>query len=436
MIVCNGRLPLATSYRWPSGWSINQATIAASPMSTPAPTLDAPLVDLYSQQAWHLGFAPDIEARYEADTGLQRSRDLQLAGLVALCVYDLFLFNDWLIRPEVLGVALFWRLGVVSVFGLLMLALIRRGLPPRWREAAMGCTIVVAMWGSSMIFRATAADVGVYDPFMFSLVFLAGNIVFQLRFVVALSSSAAALMVAAVHVLSPGAMPDTAKPFALALLLATLIFTVLACYRLERSERRAYLLILRETNRSQAALQTAGQMTTLSLTDALTQLANRRAFDLELPKRHDEALRTGQPLAMLLIDIDHFKRFNDHYGHPAGDACLRRVADVMRDALRERDFIARIGGEEFAVLLSPANAATAGQLAERLLRQVEQAAMPHEGLPGQQVVTISLGLAVSTPPRTVEPASLMAAADAALYDAKRHGRNRWVMAPSAAPEVD
>ncbi len=405
-------------------------------MSTPTPSLTAPLVDLGSPRTWHLGFAPDIEARYEADTGRQRSRDLLLAGLVALCVYDLFLVNDWLVRPEVLGVAVFWRLGVVSVYGVLMLALIHRGLPPRWREAAMGSTIVVAMWGSSMIFRATASDVGVYDPFMFSLVFLAGNIVFQLRFVVALSSSAAALLVAAVHLLSPGAMPGTAKPFALALLLATLIFTVLACYRLERSERHAYLLILRETNRSQAAMLTAGQMATLSQTDALTQLANRRAFDLELPRRLDEALRTGQPLAMLVIDIDHFKRYNDHYGHPAGDACLRRVAAVMRDALREQDFIARIGGEEFAVLLSPGNPATARQLADRLLQQVEQAAIANEGLPGRQVVTISLGLAVTAPPQAGEPASLMAAADAALYDAKRQGRNRWVMAPNAAPAVD
>ncbi|MBK6853897.1 MAG: GGDEF domain-containing protein [Burkholderiales bacterium] len=405
-------------------------------MSTPASPLATPHGDLRSPRAWHLGFAPDVEARYEADTGAQRSRDLQLAGLVALCVYDLFLVNDWLIRPEVLSVAMFWRLGVVSVYGLLMLALIRRGLPPRWREAAMGSTIVVAMWGSSMIFRATASDVGVYDPFMFSLVFLACNIVFQLRFVVALTSSTTALLIAAAHVLAPGAMPDAAKPFALALLLATLIFTVLACYRLERSERRAYLLILRETSRSQAAMLTAGQMATLSQTDALTQLANRRAFDLELPRRLDEARRTGQPLAMLVIDIDHFKRYNDHYGHPAGDACLRRVAEVMREALREQDFIARIGGEEFAVLLSPANPATARQLADRLLQQVEQAAIAHEGLPGRQVVTISLGLAVTALPQAGEPASLMAAADAALYDAKRQGRNRWVMAPNAAAAVN
>jgi diguanylate cyclase (GGDEF)-like protein len=348
-------------------------------------------------------------------------------------VYDLFLVNDWLIRPQVLGVAAFWRLGVVTLYGLIVLALIGRGLPPRWRESAMGSTIVVAMWGSCMIFRATAADVGVYDPFMFSLVFLAGNIVFQLRFTTALLSSTAGLIVAAWFVLGAPDTPDAAKTFALALLLATLIFTVLACFRLERFERQAYLLILRETRRSEAALQTAGQMATLSQTDALTRLANRRAFDLELPRRLHDAARLGQTAALLLIDIDHFKRYNDHYGHPAGDACLRRVAEVMRDALREHDFIARIGGEEFAVLLSPSSEHTARQLADRLLRQVEQAALPHEGLPGQQVVSVSVGLALARPPAATTPTGLLAAADAALYDAKRQGRNRFVVAPDDPP---
>lgn len=397
-------------------------------MPSPPTSQELPGAEVLPAQRWHLGFPAAIEARYEADTGVRRSHDLQLAGLVALAIYDLFLINDWLSRPEVLGLALLWRLGIVSVYGLLVLALIRRGLPPFWREAAMASTTVVAMWGSCMIFHSTTSGSGVYDPFVFSLIFLAGNIVFQLRFVAALLSSVAGLLVAAGFLFGPTALPDPARPFAMGLLLATAIFTALACFRLERAERQAYLLVLREVTRSEVAVRAAGTYAALSQTDALTQLANRRAFDLELPQRWSEAARQSQSMAALLIDIDHFKRFNDRFGHPAGDECLRRVAQLMREALREDDFIARIGGEEFAVLPRPGSKFPVAELAERLRSQVELAGIGHDGQAGQHVVTISLGLAVTSPAQQLQPAALIAAADSALYTAKHQGRNRCVVA--------
>jgi diguanylate cyclase (GGDEF)-like protein len=261
---------------------------------------------------------------------------------------------------------------------------------------------------------------------MFSLIFLAGNIVFQLRFVVALTSSLACFVLTAAYMLTSSSLPAAALPFVLGLLAATAVFTLVARYQLERAERRAYLLVRYESTRSEVAMQAAGRYATLSQTDALTQLANRRAFDQVLPQRWQDAMQDGRPLAALLVDIDHFKRFNDRYGHPAGDACLRQVALLLREALREDDFIARIGGEEFAVLLRPGSEAVALQLAERMRRQVEAAAIPHDGQEGQEVVTISLGLGVTGPPQPLPPDALIAAADAALYRAKREGRNRCV----------
>jgi diguanylate cyclase (GGDEF)-like protein len=400
-------------------------------MPSPPTSPNLPGADVLPTQRWHLSFPAAIEARYEADTGARRSRDLQLAGLVALAVYDLFLVNDWLSRPEVLGLAVLWRLGVVTVYGLLVLALIRRGLPPRWREAAMASTTVVAMLGACMIFRATASGSGVYDPFVFSLIFLAGNIMFQLRFVAAVLSSLAGLAVAASFLFGPSALPDPARPFAMGLMLATVTFTAVACFRLERAERQAYLLILREVTRSEVAVQAAGTYAALSQTDALTELANRRAFDLELPQRWTEAARHGESMAVLLIDIDHFKRFNDRYGHPAGDECLRQVAQIMRAALRDGDFIARIGGEEFAVLPGPGSKLPAAQLAERLRLQVERAGIAHDAQGGQHVVSISLGLAVTGPAQPLQPDALIAAADSALYQAKDRGRNRCVLSEDA-----
>lgn len=376
---------------------------------------------------WHLGFPAAVEARFEADTGLRRSRELFWTGLVGLLVYDLFLLNDALNRPQVLGLALFCRLGLVSPYGLLMLALIRRGLPPLWRELAMASCLLVAMGGSGLIFRATDATGAGYDAFTFSLFFLVGHIVFRLRAAVALGYAVLGVTLTCVLLLGHATLSVQAVSFALMLVLATAVFTTLACYRLERAERQAYLLIRRETERSQVALQAAEAMAALSHTDPLTQLANRRAFDHELPRRWDEAARHDQPMSALLIDIDHFKRFNDRFGHPAGDDCLREVAAVMRANLREGDFLARIGGEEFAVLLQGGAPQGAKGFAERLRHSVQQAGIPHAPEAGAStVVTVSVGLA-QLQARPHEPHSrLIEAADAALYEAKRQGRNRCV----------
>ncbi len=384
----------------------------------------------FRSRRWHLGFAPEVEARYEAETGGARRRHLILAGLVGLAVYNLFLFNDLVVRPQVLEVALYWRLGVTTLYGLTVLALIRYDLvSPRWREAGMASCIVVAMVASCMIFRHTTSPAGNYDPFVFGLIFMAGNIAFALRFREAMVSSALALGVAAAFVLDQATMPSEAKLFALGLMLGTGVFTVLACYRVEHATRQSYLLFLREELRAETALRSADEFAMISQTDALTQLPNRRSLDATLPLYWMRAQKQHKPLAALMVDIDNFKRFNDRFGHLAGDDCLRSVAAAMRASLREGDFIARIGGEEFLVLIDAASIASAQAAAERLRRGVEQMAIPHDGVAGQAVVTVSVGIALTCPgPDTEDPASLIEAADAAMYEAKRNGRNRWAMA--------
>ena len=386
----------------------------------------------FRSQRWHLGFAPEIEARFEADTGGARRSHLLLTGLAGLAVYNLFLFIDLVVRPQVLEVALSWRLGVTTLYGLTVLALVRYDLlSPRWREAGMASCIVVAMVASCMIFRRTTSPAGNYDPFVFGLVFMAGNIAFALHFREAMVSSLLALGVAAAFVLDQATMPGEAKLFALGLMLGTAIFTVLACYRVEHANRQSYLLILREELRAEAALRSADEFATASQTDALTQLPNRRSLDATLPLYWMRAQKQCRPLAALMVDIDNFKRFNDRFGHPAGDDCLRSVAAAMRASLREGDFIARIGGEEFLVLIDAASIASAQAAAERLRRAVEQKAIAHDGVAGQVVVTVSVGIALTCPGPDADPASLIEAADAAMYEAKRNGRNRWAMAAAS-----
>lgn len=163
----------------------------------------------------------------------------------------------------------------------------------------------------------------------------------------------------------------------------------------------------------------------LSATDGLTRIANRRAFDEALLREWERALRSGGPLSVVMADIDFFKRYNDQYGHVAGDACLQQVAAALQAGVRQGgDLVARYGGEEFVVVLPGADEAAARAVAESLRQRVQALALPHEGNPATGVVTISLGVATCAPVRGREPTALVDAADRQLYRAKAGGRNR------------
>ena len=167
--------------------------------------------------------------------------------------------------------------------------------------------------------------------------------------------------------------------------------------------------------------ETLDQLHRLATHDELTGLLNRRELDRVLNQEADRAVRFGQPLGLLMADIDHFKSVNDRYGHPAGDAVLREVGRRLRSELRSVDFAGRFGGEEFAVVVVQADGASSAALAERLRAAVMAAPMPIGE--GELSVTISLGVA-SLPPNGCTGPELLAAADQALYAAKRGGRNR------------
>jgi len=163
----------------------------------------------------------------------------------------------------------------------------------------------------------------------------------------------------------------------------------------------------------------------LSLQDGLTGVANRRLFDQTMKSEWFRAVRDRQPISLIVIDIDHFKQFNDEYGHMAGDDCLVRVATVLNNIpLRATDLFARYGGEEFVLLLPGAKRAAAIEIAEKCRTTIMDQEIPHKGSSTADVVTISIGVNTAMPTTETDLASFFAGADKMLYQAKKCGRNR------------
>ena len=170
----------------------------------------------------------------------------------------------------------------------------------------------------------------------------------------------------------------------------------------------------------------ADAMRELTLTDTLTGVANRRSFNDTMEAEWRRCARGGLPLSVIMIDIDHFKLYNDHYGHQAGDSCLQQISAAMkRCATRPSDMLARYGGEEFILLLAQEGLDGAEVVAQRILDEVRKVALPHAASTTAPHVTISMGIASTTPAEGNDSAALIRAADGLLYRAKQTGRNRY-----------
>jgi diguanylate cyclase (GGDEF)-like protein len=188
-------------------------------------------------------------------------------------------------------------------------------------------------------------------------------------------------------------------------------------------ERRRMAVELRDRNQ---------QLLLLASVDGLTGIANRRSLDERFAQEWNSATRFHASLALIMIDIDHFKQFNDLYGHPAGDLCLQAVAAALQSTVqRAPDHLARFGGEEFALLLPHTDLAGAVHVAEQLRDAVLDLKIDHRGSASGQV-TISLGCAALVPAKGVQNVTLLELADSALYDAKRSGRNCVRTPPSTS----
>jgi diguanylate cyclase (GGDEF)-like protein len=192
-----------------------------------------------------------------------------------------------------------------------------------------------------------------------------------------------------------------------------------------------------ELKQAQAqAAQAYAELELLANLDGLTQIANRRCFDLHLEQEWQRLAREQAPLALILADIDFFKPYNDYYGHQLGDVCLRQIAQTLQSlAQRPADLVARYGGEEIAIILPNTSVAGAAHMAGQICEAVNALAIPHAYSTVSDYVTISIGVSSLIPQLHLAVESLITEADRALYRAKNQGRNRYCLSPAIASEM-
>lgn len=383
-----------------------------------------PLLNVLAQSeqtrsGFRLAFPKALEARYRRDIAAERVQELRFIALWGVACYFCLgiLLNLTVIQaPE-------WRDVMIQLLGssLIVLAIIHRWLRTSatvaMRENALLLCCLINSLAAILMVLAKPAPITLRDfllaipPASFILVFV------RLRFQEAVIFFLINTGVYALAVSQRQEISHNDALFLIGFMMVLHLPALLGSHAFERALRKIYLHRLLDRLRSENLVVQNASLTDLSYTDSLTGIANRRRLDEAL-----SALVTAPESvrALLLVDIDRFKAFNDSYGHLAGDACICHVAQCLSSHLRSVDLIARFGGEEFAVLLAETKIDAAVLTAERLREAVQNL---HFSVQGQQVsVTISIGIAMLHGLDT--PDSFVGAADTALYAAKHAGRNR------------
>ncbi len=368
-------------------------------------------------------FTEAVSGRFQQDLMEARIAYFRRACLIATIIYDLFLFVIAFAMPDIVILTTMLQLCVgtpVAMFGFWSVS--TRRLHPT------AATIIVAtgMFLTAIIaFSVSRTNHTVLSTMLFPLLLIPINagqgLPFRAAFLTTMSLSGMAATVIFLHPL----LTRQEQIFIVIVLLSTAYYSLSGNYRINASVRLAYLYTLRESLRSQVLAQTNSDLHKMVHLDGLTGIGNRRHFDDTVQRIWQDG---GTSVAILLIDIDFFKKLNDTYGHQAGDHVLRSIAQALANDVGNAGTVARYGGEEFAVVLPHCSIEAALPLAESLRQSVDALKIRLDD--GDEIgATVSIGCAACTPSPYLGANDLVAAADAALYLAKASGRNRTQTAP-------
>jgi len=379
-------------------------------------------------------FPRELEQRFQFDTAPDRLRVIIITAALVVVLFNGYLLTDALMIPDVMAQAVTLRVGLFTPVCLIGLYVLTKTPSPFVREVLVLMAGVLAT-GITLYLLSISHD-PLAGPYLvgMAMVVMFSHSVAQMRFwmAIVLDVVIAVGSVVALHFIPPAPI-EVMIPLAM-VLLSTMTFTLFGCYSLERDERQNWLLRARESSLLRALKTANERLDKIARADLLTQVANRRHFDEFLAKVWARAEVDGSEVALIMVDVDHFKAYNDHYGHPAGDECLRQVAATLKRRLRRPgDLVARFGGEEFIAVLTGTGLSVALQAAERIKVAIERLRLPHVGSTTSSFVTISVGVASMRPTdRAATQKDLLNQADQALYRAKNGGRNRVWPDPNQA----
>ena len=379
-----------------------------------------------AQTGLSLQFDTELETQYQESINTLRNKQFVLVTLISLLIFEAICIGivaKGEVPSQLAGAFLWTSHLLVVVPTSLAMALIHFFPQKKTRRELVFtvlCLLVSLMPAVNHNYLASDGAIGIYFGQVLAIIVF--NIAFPMTFrytAIASALTTSILSLSALMFLDASWRTTSAI---IETYFAAMIFSLLASYRIEKSERNSYLLMLRESIRNLVIQQQAEELALLSQTDPLTELPNRRAFDHRLDTEIQKAKNEKTPVSVLMIDIDHFKDYNDYYGHPAGDACLKQVADAIKEACGE-GFAARIGGEEFAVILANSDEKQAEAVANHVCGTIFSRGIEHKDSSTAHVVTASIGAATQNDVTTLDAKSLLIDADSALYFGKRNGRN-------------
>lgn len=378
-----------------------------------------------AQAGWRLSFpAAELEAEFIARLRQTQEKHFVLNAWLALFLYNLFAVADWFLLPDVLPLAWAIRGLMLTPLVVAMLVYFHKPSSLPWREPLMMVVILLAGVGILIPFVLSSAPGSLVAHWGMLIVVLFSTLTVHLRFVYALATAAGLCLMYALGIWIKFSLVSVVL-FAWVVMASVTLLALITSFRQEKSWREVFLMMsLLQLDRFRQA-EANEKLESLVDLDPLTELPNRRRFDKEFPRIWRDAVRKQMPLSLLFVDVDHFKRYNDAYGHAEGDRCLRMVSDLLNEvtARRPLDLAIRNGGEEFLVLLPETAPEIAQEIAENFRFRLEMLEIIHKGS-GSGLVTASIGVAGGVPQLETRPADFIESADRAMYRAKRNGRNR------------
>jgi len=374
---------------------------------------------------WSLRFPAGLEAQFDLRVAPTQSRQTRNNYILAMFICNLFAVADYQFLPDVYQTAWFIRFALITPLFLIVIwtefystRVIRRGI------ATMALMLLTSAGLMYPVIISKSPEVVDYHIGIVVVVLFA-NLLTDMRFTLALIASVIFALMYVAELAFWLHLPSHLTTNYMMVMFSAVSLSLVASFRRERYMRMSFLMMSLLEVAEQHQLQANEALRQLADHDPLTGLANRRRFDAEYPRLWKESLRESRPLSVLFVDIDHFKAYNDKYGHAMGDKVLQRFASLLSEtcARRPLDLVVRNGGEEFLVVLPDTQSDVAADIARNFLARLASQEIPNEGS-DLGILSASIGISGGIPLSVQAWQAFVEQADHAMYKAKRNGRNR------------